>query len=268
MTESDARVPEGGTRTLQHAGVTVSYIAGGNGPPLVLVHGWFSDHHSNWDSVRPLLEPHFSLYAIARRGRGSTDATRGHSLADEARDVAAVIEAIGTSVVLLGHSHGGQVALAAAALRPEPIRKLILYEPPWPAGAQAIWPMLRDVARSGDWDAVATAFYRDVLGLPQGELDGFRVSELWPPIVQDAEATLQDIRALADHDFDPALYRGLSIPTLLQFGTHSPREGFVTDALHENLPDARLDEMKDEGHDAMMTSPAQYAESVRRFIQV
>jgi hypothetical protein len=52
----------------------------------VLVHGSFSDHHTNWEFVRPLFERQFTVYAIARRGRGETDATQGHSL-DECRSI-------------------------------------------------------------------------------------------------------------------------------------------------------------------------------------
>jgi alpha-beta hydrolase superfamily lysophospholipase len=85
----------------------------GSGPPLVLVHGAFSAHQANWAFVKPLLEPQFTVSAIARRGRGETDGTAGHSLEDESRDVVAVMQSIGAPVFLLGHSYGAQTALAA-----------------------------------------------------------------------------------------------------------------------------------------------------------
>jgi pimeloyl-ACP methyl ester carboxylesterase len=64
-------------------GIRVTYAQSGSGPPL-LVHGGFSDHHSNWEFVEPILRDRFTLYAIARRNRGGTTATRGHSVVDEA----------------------------------------------------------------------------------------------------------------------------------------------------------------------------------------
>src|SRR5688572_23329589 len=103
-------------RLASSTGATVSYDKYGSGPPLVLVHGSFSDHDTKWEFVKPLFEPRYTVYAIARRGRGETDATKGHSLEDEARDVVALIRSIGEPVFLLGHSYGGQTALAAAAL--------------------------------------------------------------------------------------------------------------------------------------------------------
>ena len=119
-------------RVPSRTGAMVSYERYGSGPPLVLVHGGFSDHHTNWEFVKPFFEKHYTVYAIARRGRGETDATVGHSLDDEGRDVVAVILMIGEPVFLLGHSYGAQVALVAAAEIPHRVRKLVLYEPPWP----------------------------------------------------------------------------------------------------------------------------------------
>ena len=82
----------------------MSYDVYGTGPPLVLVHGGFSDHASNWELVRPFFEPRFEVYAVARRGRGETDATEGHSVEDEGRDVATLIDSLADPVFLLGHS--------------------------------------------------------------------------------------------------------------------------------------------------------------------
>ncbi|MCA1562400.1 MAG: alpha/beta fold hydrolase [Acidobacteria bacterium] len=113
-------------------GTTVSYSRYGSGPPLVLVHGAFSDDETNWEFVKPILRERFTVYAIARRGRGETDVTEGHSLDDEVEDVAAVIRAVGEPVFLLGHSYGAHCSVAAAALDPRSIRKLVLYEPAWP----------------------------------------------------------------------------------------------------------------------------------------
>ncbi|HSB14801.1 MAG TPA: hypothetical protein VLE22_10095 [Bryobacteraceae bacterium] len=64
---------------------TVSFRRYGSGPPLILVYGSFSDDVTNWIFVKPILEKRFTVYAIARRDRGETDATEGHSLEDEAR---------------------------------------------------------------------------------------------------------------------------------------------------------------------------------------
>src|SRR5262245_22642416 len=203
-------------------GITVSYAKYGSGPPLVLVHGGFSDEATNWEFVKPILEKQFTVYAIARRGRGETDATEGHSLEDEAKDVAAVIETARGSVFLLGHSYGAQCSLAAAALIPAGVRKLVLYEPPWPkAVGREDLARLEEFAAAGAWNDFAFSFFKDVLHVPVDELEQVRASDLWAPIVGDAKASLGDVRAISHYDFKPERFQGLRCPVLLQVGSES-----------------------------------------------
>jgi pimeloyl-ACP methyl ester carboxylesterase len=214
------------------AGATVSYDQYGSGPPLVLVHGAFSDHQTNWAFVKPLFETQFTVYAIARRGRCDTDATAGHSLEDESSDVVAVIQTIGAPVFLLGHSYGAQTALAAAAQVPDRVRKLVLYEPAWPrvVGQEAL-ARLEKLAQAGDWEGLAVTFFRDQLSFPVEALDELRATVLWPPMIADAKASLGDLRALSRYDFQAERFRELRVPVLLQIGSESPRDLYVTDAL-------------------------------------
>ena len=254
-------------RLLSPAGATVSYDRYGSGPPLVLVHGTFSDHATNWEFVKPLLEKRFTVHAVARRGRGETDATEGHGLEDEGRDVAAVIRSIDEAVFLLGHSYGGHTALVAAAEVPDRVRRLVLYEPAWPRViAQEAMAPLEALARAGDWDGFAVTFFRDLLRVPADEVEAVRASDLWLPILADAEASLGDLRAISRYDFRVDRFRGLRVPVMLQIGTESPRDLYVTDALAAVLPDARIEELPGQAHEGMTTAPEQYAESVSRFL--
>jgi pimeloyl-ACP methyl ester carboxylesterase len=248
-------------------GVNVSYDRYGAGPPLVLVHGAFSDHRTNWEFVKPVFEKQFSVYAMARRGRGETDATEGHGLEEESRDVVAVIRSIGEPVFLLGHSYGAHAALAAAATIPRSVRKLVLYEAAWPRiiGNQAL-ARLEALARAGRWEDLALTFFRDTLSVPVEELEELRTTDLWPPIVGDAEASLRDLRALSRYDFKAEGFRDLRVPVLLQVGTESPRDFYVTDALAGALPDARIEQLPGQAHEGMTTAPEMYAEAVSRFL--
>ena len=249
------------------AGITLTYDKSGGGPPLVLVHGAFSDHHTNWEFVKPILQERFTLYAIARRGRGGTDATVGHRLEDEVADVVAVIEAIAEPVFLLGHSYGAHCALAAAALVPERIRKLVLYEPAWPTFISSLlMTRLETLAASQDWDLFAVRFFHDGLFVPIQELDALRATNLWPSIVADAAASLHDIRGLVRYDFKPERYRSLAVPVLLQTGSESPGDLYVTDALAAVLPHARIGILQGQAHEGMTTAPEMYASAVSAFL--
>jgi pimeloyl-ACP methyl ester carboxylesterase len=231
------------------------------------VHGAFSDHQTNWEFVKPLFEQQFTIYAIARRGRGETDATTGHSLEDESRDVVAVMQSIGAPVFLLGHSYGAQTALAAAAQVPDRVRKLVLYEPAWPrvVGKEAL-ARLEELAQAGDWEGFAVTFFCDRLSVPVEALDELRAAALWPPIIADAEASLGDLRALSRYHFQAERFRELRVPVLLQIGTESPRDLYVIDVLAAVLPNVCIQELPGQAHEGMTTAPQMYAEAVSRFL--
>ena len=201
--------------------------------------------------------------AIAR----GTEATTGHSLLDEARDVAALIRHIGEPVFLLGHSYGAQCALNAARMVPAAVRKLVLYEAPRPALMRPeAFARLEALAAAGDWDEFSFTFFRDVIRVPVADLEALRATGLWPPIVADAPASLGDLRALIAHRFDAGSYRGLPMPVCLQVGSESHHDLYVTDALAAVLPHARLQELKGQAHEGMTTAPEMYAKAVTEFL--
>lgn len=248
-------------------GARLSCEVEGSGPPLVLVHGSFSDHRSNWFRVRPRLAKHFTVYALARRGRGESEATEGHEVEDEARDVEALLERINEPVFLLGHSYGAQVALAGASLCPDRVRKLILYEPPRPEGPQPIvLERMREAADAQDWLGVARAFYEGVFELPRDILGSLMASSDWQHVVKDAHASVQDVFALSRYDFDARRYGTLRMPVLLLTGSETPPEMFVTDELADVLHDVHHERFDGEGHEAMNTASDAFVEKVVAFL--
>lgn len=120
-------------RVRSRDGTEISSWQPGTGPPLVLVHGTPADH-TRWRPLLPFLEPHFTVHALDRRGRGASTDSTDYALEREFEDVAAVVDAVAASsgrpVCVYGHSHGGIVAFGAATITSN-IDKLVLYEG-WP----------------------------------------------------------------------------------------------------------------------------------------
>jgi pimeloyl-ACP methyl ester carboxylesterase len=66
--------------------------------------------------------------------------------------------------------------------------------------------------------------------------------------------------------FPAERFRELQVPVLLQIGTESPHDLYVTDALAAVLPDVRIEELPGQAHAGMTTAPEMYAEAVSRFL--
>ena len=113
---------------------------------------------------------------------------------------------------------------------------------------------------------MAITFFRDTLAVPISELNALRRTDLWPAIIADAKASLGDLRAISKYDFRPERFNRLAIPVLLQIGTESPRDLYVTDVLATVLPDVRIEELPGQAHEGMTTSPEMYANAVTRFL--
>ena len=85
---------------------------GGNGRPVVLLHGLASSCHI-WDMVAPRLAENFSVIALDQRGHGLSDKPEtGYDFVTVARDLMGVIEKRNLEKpVVVGHSWGADVAL-------------------------------------------------------------------------------------------------------------------------------------------------------------
>ncbi|HEX6511267.1 MAG TPA: alpha/beta fold hydrolase, partial [Chloroflexota bacterium] len=80
-------------------GTEIACWRSGDGPPLVLVHGTTADH-TRWRTVLEPLAQRFSVYAMDRRGRGSSGDALEYALEAEFEDVAAVVDALPGPVTL------------------------------------------------------------------------------------------------------------------------------------------------------------------------
>ena len=104
-------------------GISISYESWGEGPPVILLHGFIVDSKINWVGaglIRPLLAEKRRVIALDARGHGRSDkphdpkAYAGRAMA---RDVIALIDELGlTDAVLIGYSMGGYTALEVALL--------------------------------------------------------------------------------------------------------------------------------------------------------
>ncbi len=111
-------------------GVPIRYDDYGEGSPaLVLVHGWSCDR-SYWSEQVSPLSVHYRVITVDLGGHGESGLERENwTIASFGADVAAVVESLDLdSVVLVGHSMGGDVIFQAARLLPDKVKALIMLD--------------------------------------------------------------------------------------------------------------------------------------------
>lgn len=114
-------------------GVRLHYVIGGQGTPLILLHGW-AETWFTWHRIMPELARHYTVIAVDLRGLG--DSSRPASGYDDdtlAEDVRQLLFRTGhPRALVVGHDLGTQVAYALAARHPEVVEKLVLLDAPVP----------------------------------------------------------------------------------------------------------------------------------------
>jgi haloacetate dehalogenase len=114
--------------------IEISYLIGGNGPPLLLLHG-FPQTKAIWSQVAPELAKHFTVVAADLRGYGASSMPYGqsdhstYSKRSMAGDQHALMKSLGfNQFFLLGHDRGGRVSHRLAMDFPESVLRLMVLD--------------------------------------------------------------------------------------------------------------------------------------------
>ncbi|WP_329536703.1 alpha/beta hydrolase (plasmid) [Streptomyces sp. NBC_01450] len=131
------------TSQLIHAGgIRQHAVIGGDGPPLLLIHGWPQNWYA-WRMIMPVLARQYTVIAVDQRGIGLTDKPRdGYDTATLAGDLAALMDALGHErFAVVGHDTGMPIAYALAADHRDRVDRLAVAEAVIP-GVTASPPLL------------------------------------------------------------------------------------------------------------------------------
>jgi len=121
------------SNTAKVNGTTLHYVRGGNGPAIILLHGFPFDWYS-YHKVMPLLAKKFSVFAVDLRGVGGSSATPGgYESPNMAKDIHQLTQRLKLGqVYVVGHDIGGMVAYAFARLYPQATRGAMILDVPLP----------------------------------------------------------------------------------------------------------------------------------------
>jgi pimeloyl-ACP methyl ester carboxylesterase len=123
-------------------------------------------------------------------------------------------------------------------------------------------------------DGTPIAYWRSgrgpalLLEVPEEQIALLTSDQSWPDRVAAAHTLVRECRAEEAYHFDPARFAGLGLPTLLMGGAASPPDLVAyTAALADALPTAHVATMAGEGHIAMTTAPALFADELLAFLR-
>jgi len=121
------------SRYFDTGGLRQHVVTGGDGPPLLLLHGWPQTWYA-WRLVMPELARHFTVIAPDQRGTGLSGRPQdGYDTGTLAADLVALMDALGhRRFAVAGHDTGMWIGYALAADHPDCVQRLAVAETPLP----------------------------------------------------------------------------------------------------------------------------------------
>ncbi len=255
-------------------GLRIAYERAGEGPPLVLLHGYVGDGPGLWHRQLRQLSGEFTVVAWDAPGAGrSSDPPESFRIGDYADTLAGFFEVLGLERPhVAGLSFGGTLALELHRRHPGIARTLVL------ASAYAGW--------AGSLPPQVTEQrLRQALELAELPPEEF-VRALAPTMFSEsAPAELVDRFVASMFAFHPAGFRamacssaeadlrdalpGIDVPTLLLYGDEDVRASLeVAERIQAGIPDSRLVVIPGVGHLCNLEAPERFNEEVRDFLRL
>jgi pimeloyl-ACP methyl ester carboxylesterase len=267
-------------RDVKANGVRLRVLEEGDGPPVILLHGLFMNHHT-WDGVASALAGEFRLVAPDFPGFGDSEKP---STSRFPYDVAAFAEVVADlyagldigRAAVVGHGLGGAVALTLAARHPELVSRLVLvdslcFDAPLDFRRSiAVLPVVGGFVFKQFWGrATFRAFFRSMVlsgseGLPLSKIDAYYDAFNDPAARGSALATL---RATTDTRAVAAQTVRIDVPTLVVWGR---RDRIFPARLGQRLARQIRGagfELMDSGHAPQEECPADFSAVAARFLR-
>lgn len=272
------------TGTLAVDGAEIFYVTHGLGQPLMLMHGGLGPDHSYFRPWLDALGDDHSLIYYDHRGGGRSsrlerfDGISHDTLVDDADRLRAHLGH--DSMVLLGHSYGGMLALEYALRHPERLDGLILCctAPAWDydeelaanAAARGTPEILEAAARLRQAPIADDETYRRLHVAIQPLyfhcVDETVIAEIDARTHYSASAYDLSEVLLADFNITDQIHR-ISVPTLILVG----RDDWVTppsqaERMHRELSHAQVVCFEESGHYPFIEETEHFVETVRTWI--
>lgn len=267
------------TRIATGDGVGYEVREAGDGPPVLLLHG-FTGSATSWGALLQALTGAHRVIAVDLLGHGGSDAPADparHAVERQAADLAALLRQLGAApAAVVGYSFGARIALRLALDEPETVERLILESP----SAGIADPAARATRRAADgrWarlletdglEAFADAWETQPLFASRRRLpdeDRRRVREAL--LGNRAAGLAASLRGAGQGAMEPLDDRLPEVrqPTLVLAGALDAVGRERAEAVATGIPGARLGIIPDAGHAPHLESPAAFRRHVLAFL--
>jgi pimeloyl-ACP methyl ester carboxylesterase len=249
---------EGPRITMSPDYVHIEYHVYGRGEPaVILVHGWACDANY-WNAQLAPLKARYTVVTVNLAGHGASGSNRNDwSIANYAQDVVAVAQQIpNPQLVLVGHSMGAAVALAATPLLGNRVIGVVTVEALRSVGEPRL--SSRDIERrvapfSADFIGETRKLVSD--SLFEKGADPLLVKKVaYDMSLEPPGVAIPSMRSLLSMDL-AALLPAIHVPVYAINSDIAP-----TDAarIRRSLPDFTLDVLDHSGHFLMLESPQRF----------
>jgi 2-hydroxymuconate-semialdehyde hydrolase len=267
-----------GRRRFRSTGGELAYVDVGDGPPVVLLHGFPTSSYL-WRGLVPLLAARFRVVAPDLLGYGDSDHPRDAPLdiaaqADYVRELVDHLEL--DRFALVAHAHGGGVA-QLLVLAGAPVETAVLLDPiafdAWPVGGtRDLRDRDPDSLTGDDVDAwVREAFVAGTVDPSSLREDDLR-AYIRPWVKPDGPKALwRAARALDGHGLagHEAAFASWELPVLLLWGEDDPfLPTELGERLHEAIPSSSLGLVPGCGHFLPEEAPETIFPMISEYLRV
>lgn len=259
-------------------GVHYEVRTGGNGPPLLLLHG-FTGRGSSWGPHIPAFRRVATTIQVDLLGHGRSDAPADpdrHAVERQAADMAEILTRVaGGRADVVGYSFGARVALALAVDQPSAVRRLVLESP----SAGLADPAGRETRRLTD-DALADMIERDGIPTFVAYWESLPLFSTHAALTDPGRRRLHaqrlrnridglagSLRGAGQGAMTPLHGRLASVaaPTLVICGALDPGRA-RSESVATRIPGARLETIDGVGHTPHLEAPSRFRDTVLAFI--
>ncbi|XDD53641.1 alpha/beta fold hydrolase [Leptospira sp. WS4.C2] len=241
-------------KVISRDGTVIAFEKKGSGPPLIFISGAIC--HRKFQPIiddAKILSKAFTVYNYDRRGRGDSGDTETYSVRSEIEDIEALIDSAGGSAYIYGHSSGAILAMEAALVIPNKVKKIYIYDPPYVSNEkeykeyQMTKERIKTLLAKGKNSKAISEFLVSI-GMPRIFTFFLPLTPGWKRTVQLAPTLLYDI-TLTENPAPVKRLAKIKVPICVAYGEESPKElKLVSSLLNQTIQSSELQGFPKQDH--------------------